>query len=369
MKRKAWLFYRELEETRRLALLGPLLLLSCAGGSTPDTVNPGAEGAPAEVVKSEAHVFEEIASGVYFATGTGNVNLGSNAMVVVNEDDVLLVDSHITPDAARELIASVAVVTDRPIRYLVNTHFHFDHAHGNQEFPEGVEIIGHEYTRERLLGDVLNEQTFTVIGGPEYVESDLASLEAQLDSADAQTRELLKAQISTLQRHFTALGETEPTPPNTTLVRKMTLYRGSREIQVHHLGRGHTGGDVVVLLPKEKIVFTGDLLLMGAPYLGDGYADEYPETLERLKQLEFDIVVPGHGPLIRDRSRIDYTQEYLRRYWAQVKASHDQGLSVNEALAELDLAGYEDFAAFQFGRPAVLELEVRRMYHLLDGGE
>ena len=192
-----------MERWRRMTLVGSLLLLSCGGGSTSEAVSTDTDGTP---LKSETHHFEEIAPGVYFATGTGTVNVGSNAMVVVNEDDVLLVDSHITADAARELIASVAAITDKPIRYLVNTHFHFDHAHGNQEFPEGVEIIGHEYTRERLLGDVLNEPTYTVIGGPEYQESVLASLEDKLEGADAETRESLEAQITTLKRHITALG-------------------------------------------------------------------------------------------------------------------------------------------------------------------
>ena len=355
-----------MERWRRMTLVGSLLLLSCGGGSTSEAVSTDTDGTP---LKSETHHFEEIAPGVYFATGTGTVNVGSNAMVVVNEDDVLLVDSHITADAARELIASVAAITDKPIRYLVNSHFHFDHAHGNQEFPEGVEIIGHEYTRERLLGDVLNEPTYSVIGSPEYQESVVSSLEEKLDGADAGARESLEAQITTLKRHITGLREVKPTPPNTTLVRKMTLYRGSREIQLHHLGRGHTGGDVVVLMPKEKVVFTGDLFYAGAPYLGDGYANEFPDTLEKLKQLDFEVAVPGHGPLIRDRSRIDYNQEHLRKYWSQVKASHDQGLSLEEAIAKLDMSGYEEFAAFQFGRPEVRELEVRRMYHLLDGGE
>ena len=353
----------------RLALAGPLLLWSCGGGPSPYASDTGAEGAATGALKSDTHVFEEIASGVYFATGTGKVNVGSNAMVVVNEDDVLLVDSHITADAARELIASVAAITDKPIRYLVNSHFHFDHAHGNQEFPVGVEIIGHEYTRERLLGDVLNEPTYSVIGSPEYHESVVASLEEKLEGADAETRASLEAQITTLKRHITGLREVEPTPPNTTLVRKMTLHRGAREIEIHHLGRGHTGGDLVVLLPKEKVVFTGDLFYAGAPYLGDAYTKEFPETLEKLKQLDFEVAVPGHGPLVRDRAQIDFNQEYLRKYWSQVKASHDQGLSLEEAIAKLDMSDYDEFAAFQSGRPEVRELEVRRMYHLLEGGE
>ena len=79
--------------------------------------------------------------------------------------------------------------------------------------------------------------------------------------------------------------------------------------------------------------------------------------------------MPGHGPLVRDRSKIDFNQRYLRTYWGQVKKSHEQGLSVEQASGKLDLSGYEQFAAFQFGRPEVRELEVRRMYQLLDGGQ
>jgi glyoxylase-like metal-dependent hydrolase (beta-lactamase superfamily II) len=289
-------------------------------------------------------------------------------MVVVNEEDILIVDSHITPDAANALLDSVRSLSDKPVRYLVNTHFHFDHAHGNQVFREGVEIIGHEYTRERLQGDVLGEPVYRILGSPEAEEAVLADLEEQLNAAaDDEARSDLDAQIAMLRRHITALGEVEPTPPNLTLVKKITLFRGAREIQLHHLGRGHTGGDVVVFLPAEKVAFTGDLFFDGAPYLGDAYPEDFVETLERLKGLDFEVIVPGHGSLVRDRPLIDFAQEYLRTYWGQVSRLHAQGLSVEEAVAKLDLSEYEDWATFQLSRPEVLGLEVRRMYRLLEG--
>ena len=84
-------------------------------------------------------------------------------MILVGEFDTLVVDSHVTPAASRALLESIPAVTDKPVRYLVNSHYHFDHAHGNQSFPEGVEIIGHEFTRAKLNGDignVLEENTF-----------------------------------------------------------------------------------------------------------------------------------------------------------------------------------------------------------------
>lgn len=120
--------------------------------------------AQTQVVESDSHRFEEVAEGVWLATGTGSVYTMSNAMILVGESDTLIVDSHVTPTAARALLASMSVITDKPVRYLVNSHYHFDHVHGTLAFPEGVEIIGHEFTRKKLngeLGNVLEERTFT----------------------------------------------------------------------------------------------------------------------------------------------------------------------------------------------------------------
>jgi len=343
---------------KRLALLS-ILAASLACGPVGETPEPAAS----EVT----HAFDELAPGVFFAVGDGPVHVASNALVVVNDEDVLVVDSHITADAARALLASVATLTDKPVRYLVNTHFHFDHAHGNQVFPPNVETIGHEYTRARLLGDVLKQPTYLGMGGPATQQKKIDGLQERLVAASAEQRESLEAQIATQQRHLKALDEVEPTPPTTTLLRKMTLHRGAREIQLLHLGRGHTGGDVVVFLPGEKVAFTGDLLYKGAPYLGDAYPEDFIETLEALKSLDFDVAAPGHGPLIRDKEQIDFNQEYLRKYWGQVKASHAAGRTLDQAIDSVDLTGYEQFAASRFTRRAVVELEVGRMYALLNG--
>ncbi len=188
----------------------------------------------------------------------------------------IIVDSHVTPAAARALLASAAELTDKPVRYLVNTHFHFDHAHGNLSFPPGVATVGHEYTRERLLGPVLDERTYRIFTG--------------------------------------AIPE------------------------LHFLGRGHTGGDVVVYLPRERLVFTGDLLLPFPSYTGDAYVDEWAETLERLKELDFDLLLPGHGEATRDRAVIDMAQTSLRKLWTEVSSARDSGLSADQAAARLDLA-------------------------------
>src|SRR5262245_34760156 len=107
-----------------------------------------------------AHKFIEIAPGVYSATGTGAINAGSNSAVIVNQEDILIVDSHMTPDAGRALLRDVKTLSDKPVKFLVNTHFHYDHADGNQVFAPVADVIGHDYTRKRLSGDILQRGMF-----------------------------------------------------------------------------------------------------------------------------------------------------------------------------------------------------------------
>ncbi len=126
----------------------------------------------------------------------------------------------------------------------------------------------------------------------------------------------------------------------------MKLVKGGREVQLHFVGRGHTGGDTMVYLPAERIVFTGDFFLgspgaHGLPYMGDGFVNEWPASLDGLKALAFDVIVPGHGTPFRERSQIDDLQRYLRDLWSQVSALRDQGLSAEEAVGRVDLSAHE----------------------------
>ena len=128
--------------------------------------------------------------------------------------------------------------------------------------------------------------------------------------------------------------------PNTTLSERMTLFRGDREIRLLFFGRGHTGGDVVVHLPQERVLITGDLLVPGLPYMGDGYLGDWVETLEHLKSLDFDWILPGHGDPFRDRERITHLQEYMRDLQARAAELHAQGLSYEEAAARIDMSDH-----------------------------
>lgn len=322
------------------------------------------------VVESDSHRFTEVADGVWFATGTGSVWTMSNALVLVGEFDTLVVDSHVTPAASRALLESLSVITDKPVRYLVNSHYHFDHAHGNQSFPPGVEIIGHEFTRKKLngeIGNVLEEGTFKSFS--DGVPATVASLEQQAAAETDPARKAALQENHRVQRDYmNAIGEVNPTPPNITLESKMTLFQvvanGSREIQLLHFGRAHTGGDVIIFLPQDKIAFTGDMMLPGLSYMGDAHVDEWPATLEGLKTLDFDTWLPGHGPVMRTRDPIDHFQAYLTDLWEKTAAMQRRGVSADDAATQIDMTNHQANYA-QLRGPGVDPRAIRRIYQLL----
>lgn len=320
-----------------------------------------------------AHTFEKVADGVYAAASIETAYPNSNSLVIVNADDVVLVDSHITPATARRLVEDIKTITPKPIRYVIDTHYHFDHASGNQIFGPDVQVIGHEYVRRMLQSNVLQQQTFKTLSDalPGQIEQAKQQLASETDLGK---RAQLQARIAALAAHVEAQKEIQPTPPNVTYQTHMTLYRGNREIQLHFFGRGHTGGDTVVFLPKERVVATGDLLLYNATYLADGFINEYPETLSKLAQLDFETVVPGHGfgvpggriSFTGGKERIQLFQDYLRDLWSQGVALRKQGLTAAEAAKKIDLTKHQRFIP-QLTMPGVDVRTVERMYDVMDG--
>jgi len=351
--------------TRRLAVFCLLVLAGTAAivsrpGAAQRPRPPGAE------FSGEAFRLTKVRDGVYHAVGTGAMSVGCNAAVIVNDEDVLVVDSNSTPAAAWALAEQIKTITDKPIRYVVNTHFHWDHAHGNQIYGPDVEIIGHEFTRRMVAaGESMRGRSYDMFVGA--VPSQVAQLRKQVDGlTDAATRRKLGEQLRVQEQYLEAIGSVKPQPPTLTLDQSMTLYRGGREIRLLYLGRGHTGGDIVVYLPKERVVATGDLLGAGPSYLGDAYPTEWVATLDRLRALDFDTVLPGHGDVFEGKTKIEQFQAYLEDFWRQARALHDQGLSAEEAARRIDLRAHA--GAYPTIRDVgVLNHGVYRAYDLIEG--
>ena len=324
-----------------------LALLSVTGAGLAEIAAHSAAVQPAAGTRppgsnytGKAFDFRQVAPGIYHAVGTGALAVGCNASVVVGDDDVLVVDTNMSPAAGWALREELKAITPKPVRYVVNTHWHWDHAHGNQIYGPGVEVIGHEYTRQRLAaGDSTRGRSWDLfIGGlPGRIEELRGKATAM---AAGPERDKLQAQLAVLEAQREATTDLPVVAPTVTLNDHLTIFRGSREIRLLYLGRGHTGGDVVVFLPKERLVITGDLLVEGTSYIGDGFVTDWIETLERLRALDFDTVLPGHGSAFTGKAKIDHFQAYLRDFWAQAKALHDAGASVQDAAAKIDMRAH-----------------------------
>jgi len=309
------------------------------------------------VVQGKTYKFEKIADGVYYATG----GFGSNNVVIVNDADVMLVDTGTTPANTRRFVDDVKMLTDKPIRYVVNTHFHFDHTDGNQVFGPDVQVIGQEYLAKAITPDIMNREPYRTSTGP-VILAQIDSLKKQIAAEkDAAKKAALGKQLANAQLLQQELKELKPTPPNRTYKDKLVIQSGSREIDLLFLGHGHTEGDTVVYLPKEKIVATGDLMESRLAYMGDAIFDEWIDTLEKLKKLDFTVDLPGHGIPFAEKSLITAYQDYLQDLIVKGNELKRGGVSVEDAAKMIDLTSHaKDFP--QITGPGADLRGMRRLY-------
>ena len=230
-------------------------------------------------------------------------------------------------------------------------------------FPPNVEIIAHEYVRNAIL-------TFDVLHREPYKTSQTA-LPAQIDvlkkqvadEKDAARKAPLQKQLAT-RSEFGAAEGSQGGRAQRHLLLEVILHKGQRDIQLLFLGRGHTGGDTVVFLPKEGIVCTGDLMESRIAYMGDAFFDEWITTLDALKKLDFKVDLPGHGVPFGDKGLITAFQSYITDITKQAAALRQQGVSADDAAKRVNLTSHaKDFRKSQTRRRSP---GVRRIYAWMD---
>jgi cyclase len=272
-----------------------------------------------------------VKDGIYAAIAKPQYKLNGNAAVIVNEDDVLIVDSHSKPSAAKGLLRQIGKITRNPVRYVVNTHFHYDHARGNQAFfssyPHEVTLISSEQTRKDLIGIEMSRLKKEVEDLPDIIsklEQDLAK------EPDAGKKVQLATTLNQAKAYHQELKSVEIVLPGVTFDRSMILHKKDREIMLLFLGRGHTGGDIVVYLPREKVLATGDLVTAWVPGMADGYPNEWIGTLSELSKLDIESVIVGHGNVSGKRV-IQVQQNFLSEFIGAVKDEVGKRSSLEQA--------------------------------------
>lgn len=254
----------------------------------------------------------KLAGGVYEIQ---HQTFSGNTTVVIGERQVFVVDSCYLPKEARQDIAQIRQWTDKPVSFVLNTHFHNDHNLGNRIYMDAfpsVTIIAHVETKKEM--DLFGP------GSAGRDEKGVNRLQRMLETGKTPDGQALSdedktAVKNTLARKIPDLEEIQKVKfqsATLTFEHDFTVDLGNREVQVKFLGRGNTPGDAVAFLPKEKIVVAGDLVVHPVPYFYDGYPSEWIKTLQRLADLDADTIVPGHGPILQDKTYVYLMRDFLK---------------------------------------------------------
>jgi glyoxylase-like metal-dependent hydrolase (beta-lactamase superfamily II) len=247
----------------------------------------------------------------------------------------VVVDAQFTRAATLEVLAALRRITPKPVRYVVNTHWHDDHVFGNQvyrdSFPD-VQFIAQDNTREDLATLGRTNRQGQVSGGPGALSAFQSLLDhgLALDSSRASPSDsaAMLSTISIARQYLAEMAEFRETLPTLTFSERLTLYAGSRRIELLWFGNGNTRGDAVVWLPAERIVATGDLLTAPLPFAFGSHITAWQHALAELHALRPVALVPGHGPLQRDTGYLERFQGLLRAVTEQTKSAVAQGATL-----------------------------------------
>jgi len=280
----------------------------------------------------------QIADGIYqFITAPDGYVPNGNSVVIVNENDVLVFDTFTRPSTARTVLAEIRKITDKPVRYVVNSHHHPDHWSGNevyaQEFPN-LEIIATGETRQFMLSIAKAwPPVFT-----ENLRKDQADLDKEVstgkdsDGAPLTDEQRRKDENDVrLEREFVAeTMKVKRTYPTLTYGDRLTLYHGGREFRfMSMVGDAH--GTTVLYLPKEKILLTGDVLSYPIPYFNLPISQQ-AKSLRTLAQFDADVIIPGHGPAWHDKDFLNLEADLLESVVSQVVQATQKGMVTVEEM-------------------------------------
>ncbi|HOW54566.1 MAG TPA: MBL fold metallo-hydrolase [Syntrophorhabdaceae bacterium] len=210
-------------------------------------------------------IAENVYAYVDIKNGSKNNSFGANAGVIIGKDGIVVVDTLLSAKEAKRFIRDIRAISRKPIRYVVNTHYHLDHVFGNSEFVKlGAVVIAQENDKkamEKSAGETLKN-----IGEYGLTPKDMKG--------------------------------TVPAYPVLAYGDRMTIDIGGQQIELIHARYSHTNGDTLVYLPDKKVLFAGDVLFTNYhPFLGEGNIEEWAKELDDIKSMDVEKIIPGHGPL------------------------------------------------------------------------
>jgi cyclase len=287
----------------------------------------------ASLPAAEDPEFVKLAEGVFARIVSPDGNAVGNSGIVVLDQSVLVFDTHFTPEAGQTLLAAIRSITPKPVRYVVNSHWHADHTHGNQVFRDAL-LIGSTKTRTGILESDLPSLNRTM----GIAKNQLTRLREEMEKETNKTQiKRLLNQIKPREDYLRTMSRLQIKAPLVTLDDNLTIQDGQRKVRLLYLGEGHTDGDIVLLLPKQKIAFVGDLFFSRAiPNVEDANILQWMKTLQEVMKLDAEKFVPGHGP-IGSKNDVELFSEYFNELKSLVQSAIDRGDTIEQATREIQM--------------------------------
>ena len=274
----------------------------------------------------------EVAKDIYLFVSKpyGEVGMDGNSVAILSRDGVLVFDTNATPASSALVLAEIRKLTDRPVRYVVNSHWHWDHWYGTETYTKAfpdVKVVAHEKSREMMAGPAIE---FNRPGIESQLPAYIGMLEKRAASDPAVQPALEEARFFLDQKKNAKL-----VLPTVTYKDKLPITLGERKIEVLHYDRAVTPGDSFLYLPDEKILITGDLLVNPVSFALSSYPTGWLKTLEKMDAVDARLIVPGHGAPLHDKTLLRAHIEVMREL---LKAGNDakaRGLDVDQAKEEV----------------------------------
>jgi glyoxylase-like metal-dependent hydrolase (beta-lactamase superfamily II) len=303
---------------------------------------------------SDAKLFDlqKVANGIYFAHARPQALLNCNAAIFIRSKDVVVVDAHSKPSAAASLIHQIkGEITEKPVRYVVNTHFHWDHTQGDHAYRltgEKVDFIASSATKQLMSDLAVARMKASVEAVPQQID---ALRDRAARSTSGGEKVFCADQIAQMKAYETELKDYTLELPTITFDTSYLLRDPAFDLHIDFHGHSHTAGDVFVFCPQQRVIATGDAIHGFLPNIADGFPRAWPGTIDTVGRADFQYLMGGHGPLQSDRTVMINLRNYIDELTGKVAEGKKAGLSLVEmqrrftvaSLKSLQSNGYKEF--------------------------
>ncbi len=288
----------------------------------------------------------QVADGIHvFIEPFGHAIVSSNTVAIIGEEAVAVVDTGHHPRLSRAIAAEIRALTDKPVRYVVNTHWHNDHVSGNSAYAAafpGATFVAHSFTSAVMDKDVRDFQ------GPNcapFLRTQSRPLRETLASGKGTDgtpltearRKRVEQFVAEADAGIAECAEFRYRGVDVTFEDRMTLKLGQRVVELIHWGRGNTAGDIVAWVPDARVLAAGDLVVHPFPFATQSYISEWAAVLRKLEAMPFEALIPGHGPVMRDRRYVADVREVMESVMAQARAAYRPGMDAAQLRKAIDL--------------------------------